>query len=131
MAIIGAWLLAIMVLEFAIGGFLLFAARGVTWIYRLVGAFFGLGCAVIFAIFAYHLATGRTEAFTPMEPKLLIFAFLFVNVFGFQLAAKFIRRPEGFGCFGTLLRLAGCALIGWAVFALVVFGIAVLIYLGS
>ena len=126
MAIVGAWLMTIMMLEFSVASFLLFAARGITWVYRLMGALFGLGCFIIFATFAYHLATGRTEGIPAMEPGLLIFTFLFVNVFGFQLVEKLVRRPEEFGCFGTLLRLAGCAVVGWAAFALVVLGLVLL-----
>ncbi len=131
MAIIGAWLMTIMMLEFTVASFLLFAARGISWVYRLIGALFGLGCFIIFATFAYHLSTGRTEGIPPMEPWLLIFAFLFVNVFGFQLVDKLVRRPEGFGCFGTLLRLAGCAVVGWAAFALVVLGLGLMMALAT
>ena len=70
------------------------------------------------------VARGRFMQALPMP--IVIFAFLFVNVFGFQLVDKLVRRPEGFGCFGTLLRLAGCAVVGWAAFALVVLGLALL-----
>lgn len=126
MALVGAWLMTVMMLEFAVGGFLLFAARGIPWYKRLVGAFIGLGCGIIFVAFANDLLSGNRDNLVEIEPGLLVFAFLFVNVFGFQLVDKLVKRPEGFGCFGTLLRLAGCAVVGWASFALVVLGLALL-----
>ena len=127
MQVITGWLMALMMLEFAVGAFLLFAARGMPWYKRAFGALFSLGCFVIFVALLYQLLAGHHDDVPRVESGLLIFLFLFVNFFGFRLIRHLFKREEGFGCLGTLGRLAGCVVIAWGLFALLVFGIALTI----
>ncbi len=125
------WLMALMMFEFTLGLFLVFAVKGLSWFRRAVGAVGSLGCLIIFLVLFAQLVGGDTADLPPIEPKLLIFLFVFVNIFGFQLLSLLRSGQRPSGCFGTLLKMAGCVVIGWAGFALIVLGCAVAIFLGG
>ena len=127
MNLVAWWLMALMMFEFTLGLFLAFAGRGLPWYKRGIAAFGSLGCLVIFLTLFYHLVTGQAADLPPIEPKLLIFLFIFVNIFGFKLVAMLRRGVAPSGCFGTLFKMAGCVIVGWAGFALLVLGCALMI----
>lgn len=121
------WLMALMMFEFTLGLFLVFGGSNVPWYKRATAATLGLGFFVIFAVLATQLATGQTADLPQIEPKLLIFLFVFVNFFGFRLVSYLRRGDRPSGCLGTLFKMAGCVVIGWAGFALLVLGCALAI----
>jgi hypothetical protein len=129
--IVNGWLLAIIMFEFALAAFLLFATKHIPWYVRMIGAFFALGCGIICAVFVYYLVTDPAKMAMDMDPKLTIFSFVFANIFGFLLIRNLKDRPLELGCFGTGLRMAGCVVAGWAMFALATLGVALLIGLGG
>ncbi|MEO7409874.1 MAG: hypothetical protein ABIU10_00935 [Sphingomicrobium sp.] len=131
MNVVAWWLMALMMFEFALGTFLVFIRRGVAWYNRAVAALFSLGCGLIFLVLAIPLAQGHTETLPSIEPKMLIGLFLFVNLFGFKLVAAVRRDGAPSGCLGMLLKGAGCVVVGWAGFALVVLMCALAIGLGG
>ena len=123
MSEISVWLTAILAFELAATMFLLFAARGIAWYKRAFGAFASLMLGILFLIFLYYGLSGRARELPPMDWKTIAVFFVVVNLLGFQLVRRLANREQGFSCFGTIGRLVGCVLIGWAGFALLVLGI--------
>jgi hypothetical protein len=123
MSEISVWLTAILAFEFALATFLLFAARGMAWYKRAFGAFASLMFAILFLIFLYYGVSGRARDLPPLDWHTLAVVFLIVNILGFQLGNRFLRREAGFSCFGTIGRLLGCVAVGWAGFALLILGL--------
>lgn len=129
MNLVAWWLMALLMFEFTLGLFLVFGGPNVPWYKRATAALFGLSCFLIFAVLFTQLVTGQTTDLPPIEPKLLIFLFVFVNILGFQLVRYLRRSDRPSGCLGTLFKMAGCVAIGWAGFALVVLVCALAIFL--
>ena len=82
------WLMALMMFEVTLGLFLVFAVKGLSWFRRAVGAVGSLGCLIIFLVLFAQLVSGDTADLPPIEPKLLIFLFVFVNIFGLEMGVR-------------------------------------------
>jgi peptidoglycan/LPS O-acetylase OafA/YrhL len=122
-----AWLTAIFLAELMVGCFLVFGKSGVAWYKRIIAAFFGLGCLILFVVVVVTTLSGQ-EHFD-FDLKTLAVIFVLANLMAIRLFLYVRENPPS--CLGTMGKMLGCLAVGILAICAVVYGIAMMIGLGG
>lgn len=122
------WLTIVLLAEFTLAAFLIFALPHLAWWKRAFSALFGLGCLIVVVTMSYVAIAGQGP-FMEDDPKMIGIAFVFIGLLGFKL--YLILRDYPLSCGGTLLRMAGCVIVGILLAAGLVFGLGAMIGLSG
>ena len=123
-----AVLIGVFALQMGVALFLMFGHRGVPLHRRALAALGSAGMAISLAAIMFAPRPENQENLTAAASVVMIV----LNVaLAIQLVSHFRNHRESFSCLGTVGRLIGCAAVAWGVFALLTFGIVLMMGLVS